>query len=152
MIMVRLVFFGEQVMAAICRMGVLAAPIHASCDNIFLYEFGKVGSCMRLRVLPFTVFVLIVVVFTVPHALAADYRMYDPNLYEEMKASGLLETMSPEEFEREMATLNESENKTLGCDDFPRCDPTVLHTPLSAYAVLTALGLVVVLSGKGGKW
>ena len=107
---------------------------------------------MRLRVLPFTLLVLCALVYTMPPVFAADYRMYDPNLSEEMKTSGLLEPISREEYEREMAALNESENMTLGCDDFPRCDPIVVPAPLSAFAVLTALGLVVVLSWNGGKW
>ncbi len=106
---------------------------------------------MRLRVLPFTLLVICALVFCVHPALAADYRMYDPNLSEELKTSGLLEPMSSEEYEREMAALNESENMTLGCDDFPRCDPTVVPAPLSVFVVLAALGIVVVLSWNGGK-
>ncbi len=99
---------------------------------------------MRLRVLPFTILVLCALVYTMPPVFAADYRMYDPNLSEEMKTSGLLEPISKEEYEREMAALNESENMTLGCDDFPRCDPATGLSPLLPVAAIISM---VVLAG-----
>lgn len=106
---------------------------------------------------PAILFLLVLIALNCPLSVAADagtatYQQYDPNRTGEMIDQGLLEPMDPDQYAREMAALNESENMTLGCDDFPRCDPTVVPAPLSAFAVLTALGLVVVLSWNGGKW
>jgi hypothetical protein len=71
---------------------------------------------------------------------AATYRQYDPNLTEEMNASGLLDPMSTQLYEKEMTALNASMNTSLGCDDFPRCNPTVVPTPLSPVVALASLG------------
>jgi hypothetical protein len=105
---------------------------------------------------PAILFLLFLIALTCPLCAGADtgtatFQQYDPNRTGEMIEQGLLEPMDPDQYAREMAALNESENMTLGCDDFPRCDPTVVPAPHSVFVVLAALGMVVVLSWNRGK-
>lgn len=113
---------------------------------------------MQRQMLPWPaiLFLLLFIILLCPGTAGADagtatYQQYDPNRTGEMIDQGLIEPLDPDQYAREMAALNESENMTLGCDDFPRCDPTVVPAPHSVFVVLAALGMVVVLSWNGGK-
>ncbi|HEX3001946.1 MAG TPA: hypothetical protein VHN82_06220 [Methanoregula sp.] len=84
----------------------------------------------------------------IPPSCAATFRQYDPNLTGEMNASGLLDPISPEHYEKEMTSLNASMNTSLGCDDFPRCDPTVVPAPISPLVALASLFITLILCQK----
>ncbi len=101
-------------------------------------------------------FSILVVVFCLLSILivpagAVTNQQYDPNRTEEMIQSGLLEPVSREQYERVNTDFNESLNMTLGCDDFPRCDPTPVPAPLSFITGISGLCLMVVIQQIMGR-
>lgn len=70
------------------------------------------------------------------------FRQYDPGRLDELNQSGLLEPIDKEKYEEAMATLNASSNQTLGCDDYPRCNPDLLPNPAPLSPAVAAVALV----------
>ena len=106
------------------------------------------SSTMRRLVTAFLFIVMLCMTASASQGISPtpSYRQYDPALVDEMYQKGLIENLSQEEYERDLALMNDSINQTLGCDDYPRCDAQ--GAPVSP--VLPVLGFALISLIMGG--